>query len=63
MSNEVPNTNDVTCVANIMLNEVPNSSDAMHVASSALNYNGCTTILIGGCIAIVQKSRLTRDER
>ena len=31
MLNEVPNNNDVTCVANTVLYKVPNSNDAMHV--------------------------------
>ena len=34
MLNEVPNNNDVTHIANIVLNEVPNSNDAMRVANN-----------------------------
>ena len=46
--NEVPNNNDVTCIANIMLNEAPNSNDATYVGNkSALNCKG-GTILNGG---------------
>ena len=33
MLNEVPNNNDVTCIANIMLNEAPNSNNAMDVVN------------------------------
>ena len=33
MLNKVPNNNDITCVANIVLNEVPNSNDAMNVGN------------------------------
>ena len=32
--NEVPNNNDVKCVANIMLNEVPNINDATRVGNN-----------------------------
>ena len=34
MLNEVPNNNDVTRVANIVLNEMPNSNDATHIGNS-----------------------------
>ena len=34
MLNEVPNNNDVKCVANIVLNEAPNSNDAMRIGNS-----------------------------
>ena len=34
MLKEVPNNNDVTCVANIMLNEAPNSNDATRVGNN-----------------------------
>ena len=34
MLNEVPNTNDVTCIPNIMLNKAPNSNHATCVASN-----------------------------
>ena len=32
--NEVPNNNDITCVANIVLNEVPYSNDATRVGNN-----------------------------
>ena len=34
MLNEVPNNNDVKCVANIVLNEAPNSNDATHIGNN-----------------------------
>ena len=34
MLSEVPNNNDVTRIANMVLNEVPTSNDAMHVANN-----------------------------
>ena len=34
MLNEVPNNNDVTCVANIVLNEVPNSNDTTCIGNN-----------------------------
>ena len=34
MLNEVPNNNDVTCIANIVLNEVLNNNDAMHIGNN-----------------------------
>ena len=34
MLNEVPNNNDVTHVANIVLSETPNSNDAMCVVNN-----------------------------
>ena len=34
MLNEVPSTNDVTCIPNIMSNKAPNSNDATCVASN-----------------------------
>ena len=34
MLNEVPISNDITCVANIMLNEAPNSNDATCIVSN-----------------------------
>ena len=30
----MPNNNDVTCVANMVLNEAPNSNDPMRVANN-----------------------------
>ena len=60
---EVPNNNKVIRIANIMLNEAPNSHDTTRIGNNALNCNGRTTILNGGYIAIIQKSRLTRDMR
>ena len=60
MLNEAPNNNDIIHVANIVLNEVPNSNDR---EQCTLNCNGRTTILNGDYIAIMQKSRLTRDKR
>ena len=62
--NEAPNNNDVTRIANIVLNETPNSHDATHVGNNVrLTAMGAQQILNGGYIAIMQKSRLTRDER
>ena len=64
--NVVPNNNDVMHVANnvMVLNEAPNSNDTTHVRKNAhFNCNGCTTILNGDYIAIMQKSQLTRDKR
>ena len=54
MLNEMPNSNDIRYVANIMLNEAPNSNEAVRIAN-----NACTTILNG----IIQKNPLTRDKR
>ena len=34
MLNEVPNDNDVTCIANIVLNEAPNSNDGMLIGNN-----------------------------
>ena len=34
MLNEVPNNNDVMCIANIVFNEVLNSNDATHMVSN-----------------------------
>ena len=34
MLNEAPNSNDVMCVANIVLNEAPNSNDATHIGNN-----------------------------
>ena len=34
MLNEVPNNNDVKCVANIMLNEALNSNDATRIGNN-----------------------------
>ena len=54
MLNEVPNSNDIMCVANIMLTKVPNSYDATHVVNNVhLNYHGRTIILHGSYIAIM----------
>ena len=64
MLNEVPNDNEVKHVANIVLNKVPNSNDATRIGNNVCltAVNVCTTILSGGYIAIMQKSRLIRDE-
>ena len=60
MLNEVPNSNDVMRIANIMLNEVPNSNDAKCIGNNAR----LTAIgVLQYYIAIMQKNRLTRDER
>ena len=40
MLNEVPNNNDFTCVANIVLNEVPNNYDA-----TCIGNNVCLTAM------------------
>ena len=34
MLNEAPNSNDITCVANVMLNEAPNSNDATCIVNN-----------------------------
>ena len=34
MLNKVPNNNDATHVANIVLNKAPNSNDAMHIVNN-----------------------------
>ena len=34
MLNEVPNDNDVTCIANIVLNEAPNSNDGTPIGNN-----------------------------
>ena len=59
------NNNDNMCIANIVLNEVPNTNDAMRIANNVCltTMHGQTMILNGGYIAIMQKSRLTIDER
>ena len=59
------NKNDVTRVANMVLNEVPNSYDAMRVGNDVrLTAMGAQQFSMAAIIiAIVQKSRLTRDER
>ena len=36
MLNEVPNNNDIMCIANIMWNEAPNSNDTMHLVNNVL---------------------------
>ena len=63
---EVPNNNDSTRVANnIMLNEAPNRINAMGVANKvrlitmgAIQFSRAAVYLV-----IIEKSRLTRDER
>ena len=59
------NKNDVTRVANMVLNEVPSSYDAMRVGNNVrLTAMGAQQFSMAAIIiAIVQKSRLTRDER
>ena len=32
--NEMPNNNDVMCIANIMLSKAPNSNDVTHVGNN-----------------------------
>ena len=61
--NEPPNNNDVMRIANIVLNEVTNSNDAMSATNNVCLTTKHTTILNGGYIAIMRKSRLTRDNR
>ena len=58
MLNEVPNNNDVMCIANIMLNEVPNSNDTMRVRNNArLTAMGTQQFsMAASYIAIMQKS-------
>ena len=34
MLNEAPDSNDVKCIANIVLTEVPNSDDATHIGNN-----------------------------
>ena len=60
---EVPNNNNVTRIANIVLNKAPNSHDTTRIGNNAPNCNGRTAIVNGGYIAIIQKSQLTRDKR
>ena len=59
------NKNDVTRVANMELNKEPNSYDAMRVGNNVrLTAMGAQQFSMAAIIiAIVQKSRLTRDER
>ena len=62
MLNEIPNNNDDMCVANIVLNEVPNSNDAKRVGNNVrLTAVGAQQFSM--VATIMQKSRLTRDER
>ena len=65
MLSEAPNNNDVKRVANIVLNEAPNSNDATRVGNKcALNRMGAQQFsMVAMYVAIMQKSRLTRDER
>ena len=63
MLDEAPNNNDIMRITNIVLNEVPYSNDATRVGINVFNCSGHTTILNGDYIAIMQKRRLTRDER
>ena len=65
MLNKVPNKNDVRHVANIVLNEVPNSNDSRCVGNNVhLTAMGAQQFsMVAITIAIMQKSRLTRDER
>ena len=63
MLSEVPNNNDIMHVENIVLNETPNSNDARFAVN-----NVCLTTMGAQqfsmvAIAIMQKSRLTRNER
>ena len=63
MLNEVPNNNDVTHVANMVMNEAPNNNDAMHVGNNVrLTAMGAKQFSMR-YVAIMQKSRLIRDER
>ena len=49
---------------NIVLNEAPNSNDATHVGNNAhLTAMGAQQLSMAAYIAIMQKSRLNRDER
>ena len=59
------NNNDVKRVANIVLNETPNSNDATRVGNNMrLTAVGIQQFsMAANYIAIMQKSRLTRDER
>ena len=71
MLNEVPDNNDIMCVANIVLNEVPNSNDATWIeiemnwieSNVPLTIMGAQRFSVAAYIAIMQKSRLTRNER
>ena len=75
MVNEALNNTDAMCIGNITLNEVPTSNDAMSVANNVhltidnKCFYGLTTMnaqqfsMAAIAIAIVQKSRLAREER
>ena len=64
MLNEAPNNNDVKRVANNVFNEAPNSNDATHVGINVrLTAVGAQQFSMATIIAIMQKSRRTRDKR
>ena len=64
MLNEAPNNNDVKHVANEVFNKAPNSNDATRVGINVrLTAVGAQQFSMATTIAIMQKSRLTRDER
>ena len=64
MLNETPNDNDVTRVAN-MLSEAPNSNNATRVGNNVrLTATGAQQFSTAASyVAIMQKNRLTREER
>ena len=63
--NEARNNNDIKTVANTVLNEVPYCNDATCVGNNVhLTAAGAQKFFVAASyIAIMQKSRLTRDER
>ena len=65
MLNEAPINNDVKRLANIVLNEASNSKDATRVGNNVrLTAVGTQQFsMVASYIAIMQKTRLTRDER
>ena len=62
--NKAPNNKDVMWIVNIMLNEASNSNDVTHVVNVVcLTTTGAPQFSMGGYIVIMQKSRLTREEK
>ena len=61
----MPNNNDATRIANIVLNEVPNNNDATSVVNNVyLTTMGAQQFSMAAIqLAIMEKSRLTRDKR
>ena len=61
--NKEPNNNDVMSIANIVLNEASNRNDTMRKRNNVRLTTMGTQQFYGGFIGVMQKSRLTRDER